>query len=84
MYGRLHLKSDVDRLYVKREDGCRGLISVEHCIREEENSLGFYVANSKENLIRGVSAAETINTRDTISSVEFKKQKPKELKEKWS
>ena len=54
------------------------------CIREEENSLGFYVANSGENLIRGVLEAETINTRETITSVEFKKQKEKELKEKWS
>ena len=39
---------------------------------------------TQENLIRGASAAETINTRKTISSVEFKKQKGKELKEKWS
>ena len=53
---------------------------MEQCIREE-NSLGFYVANSKENLIRGVSAAEATNTRDTITSVEFQKQKAKELKE---
>ena len=60
------------------------MISVEQCIREEENSLGFYVANSEENLTGGVSAAETINTRETITSVEFKKQKAKELKEKWS
>ena len=52
--------------------------------KEEENSLGFYVANSDENLIRGVLAAETINTREIITSVEFKKQKAKELKEKWS
>ena len=84
MYGGLHTKSDVYTLYVKRKKGGRGLISVKQCIREEENSLGFYVANSEENLIRGVSAAETINTRETISSVEFKKQKAKELKEKWS
>ena len=63
-------------------EGGRGLISVEQCIREEENSSGFYVANSEENLIRGVSAAEIINTRETITSVEFKKQKAKELKEK--
>ena len=34
-------------------------MSVELCIREEENSLGFYVANSGENLIKGVAAAET-------------------------
>ena len=63
MYGGLHSKRDVDRLYVKREEGGRGLISVEHCIREGENSLEFYVANSKENLIRGVSAVEKTNTR---------------------
>ena len=44
MYGGLHPKSDVDRLHVKRKEGGKGLISVEQCIREEENSLGFYVA----------------------------------------
>ena len=60
------------------------MISVEHCIREEENSLGFYVANLEENLIRGVLASETSNTRKTLSTVEFKKRKAKELKEKWS
>ena len=84
MYEGLHPKNDVDRLYVKRKEGGRGLISVERCIRKEENSLGFYVANSEENLIRGVSTAETINTRETITSVEFKKQREKEPKEKWS
>ena len=57
--------------------------SVKQCIREEKNCLGFYVANSEENLIRGVSVAETINTKETISSVEFKKQKVKEVKKKW-
>ena len=84
MYGGLHPKSDVDRLCVQRKEGSGGLISVERCIREEENSLGFYFANSEENLIRGVSAAETINTRETTTSVEFKKQKVKKLKEKKS
>ena len=84
IYGGLHPKSDVDRLYVKREKGGRDLINVEQCLREEENSVGFYVANSGENLIRGVSAAERINTRETITSVELKKQKATELKEKWS
>ena len=55
MYGALHPKSDVDRLCIKRKKGGNGLMSV-------ENSLGFYVANSEENLIKGVAAAETINT----------------------
>ena len=75
IYGRLHPKSDVDRFYVKRKEGGRGLISVERCFRKEENSLGFYVANSEETLIRGVLTAETFNTRKTLTSVEFKKQR---------
>ena len=74
MNGGLHPKSAVDRSYVKREEGGRGLISVGQRIREKENSLGFYVANSEEKLISGVSAAKTINTREAITSVEFKKQ----------
>ena len=60
MHGGLHPNSDIDRLYMKRKEGGRSLISVERCIREEENSLGFYVANSEENLIRRISAAETM------------------------
>ena len=41
MHRGLHPKTDVNRLYVKRMEGGRGLISVERCVREEENSLGF-------------------------------------------
>ena len=41
---------------------------MEKYIKEEENSLEFYVFNSEENLIRGISAAETINTRGYIES----------------
>ena len=51
MFRRLHPKNNVDRLHVKRKERGTGLISVEQCIREEKNSLGFYVANSEENLI---------------------------------
>ena len=39
MYGVLHPKSDVDRLYVERKEGGRSLMSVERCVTEEENGL---------------------------------------------
>ena len=58
-------------------------MNVERCVEEVENSLGFYVANSEKNLISGVAAAETINTENTVTSGEFKKQKVKELKQNW-
>ena len=60
-------------------------MSVERCVREEDNGLDFYVASSEENLIEGVAAAETINTEDTVTIGEFKKQlensKNQELKQ---
>ena len=67
MYGVLHPKSDEGRLYIKRKGG-KGLMSVDRCIREDKNSLGFYVAKSEENLIEGVAAAEIINTENTVTS----------------
>ena len=39
MNGAFFSKRDVDRLYVSREDGGRGLICCEGCVRGEENSL---------------------------------------------
>ena len=55
----------------------------DECVREEENSLGFYVVNFEENLIKGVAPTETIHTKDNVTSGEFKKQKAQELKQKW-
>ena len=54
MFVALHLKSDVDRLYIKRKVGGRGLMSVERCVREEENSFSFYVNNSEKKPHEGI------------------------------
>ena len=40
VYGAMHPKGDVDRLYTKRKEGGRGLSSIEDLVRGEENSLG--------------------------------------------
>ena len=84
MYGAFHPKSGVDRLYLKRHEGGRGLISIEHCVRGEENSLGLYVMNSEEKLIQGIRTSGTIETEGTISKSEFKRQHVQELKQKWT
>ena len=55
IYGALHPKSDIDRLYLKRKHGGRGLISIEICVKSEENKLGLYVRGSNEMLLKGVN-----------------------------
>ena len=39
----LHPQADVDRLYLKRSEGGRGMIGVEDCVIVETNSLMSYI-----------------------------------------
>ena len=47
-YGALHRKSDVDRLYIPRKEGGRGLISIEDCVELAIRGLKVYVHGSEE------------------------------------
>ena len=53
VYGTLHLISGVDRFNFRRKEGGRSLMSVECCVREEENNLGFFLPILEKNLIKG-------------------------------
>ena len=64
MYGGLHPKSNVHRLYVKRANDGRGLISVGDCMINERNSLGLYARDSPENFI--VFAERELKLKDCI------------------
>ena len=48
MYGAHHPQADIDRLYLRRADGGRGLISVEDCVRMEGESLLRYIEQDTE------------------------------------
>ena len=43
IYGALHPKSDVDRLYIPRKEGGRGLISIKDCVELAIRRLELYV-----------------------------------------
>ena len=48
IYGGLHPKSDVDRLYTPGKDRGRGLIAIEDCVELTVRSLEVYVHGSEE------------------------------------
>ena len=60
MNKELHPRSDVDRLYVSRMEGGRGLIGRKVCAKPEENSLGWYVKHHIEPLIVAVRISNTV------------------------
>ena len=51
IFGALHTKSDVERLYIPRKEGERGLISIEDCVELAIRGLEVYVHGSEERLI---------------------------------
>ena len=51
IYGALHPKSDVGRLYIPRKEGGRGLISTEDCVELAIRGLEVYVHGSDERFI---------------------------------
>ena len=48
----MHPKSDVDRLYIPRKEGGRGLISIEDCVELAIRGLKVYIHESEERLIQ--------------------------------
>ena len=71
MSGAFNLNSDVDRLYIPRNKGGRGL-GWEYCIRNKENGLGWYIKNSEEQFLNGVRQVGIIDTENCKSKEEFK------------
>ena len=51
MYGRLHPRSNVERLYLPRSEEGRGLVSIEDCVSDERETLALYALRSNEKLI---------------------------------
>ena len=78
MAGVFHKKGDIDRLYLPRKEGGRGIISVEDCVKMEEKNLVKYVINSKERLFGVIKEGLS----DGESGRDYKKRVLEERKEK--
>ena len=58
IYGVLHAKSDVERLYIPRKEGGRGFISIEDCVELSIRVLKVYVHGSEERLIQAAGGGK--------------------------
>ena len=80
MYGALHPKSDVDRLYIPRKEGERGLISSEDCVELAIRGLEVYVHGSVERLIQ-TARGDKIDDLEAASVL--KRSKKEKRLEDW-
>ena len=75
MYGAQHPKADVDRLYLKRCDGGRGLIGVEDYVQAEVNSLDKYLSAPEEKMLKEVSLSSNLENKKHGKSKADKQKK---------
>ena len=80
IYGALHPKSNVDRLYISRKKGERGLISIEDCVELAIRGLEMYVQGSEERLIQA-ARRDKINGLEAASTL--KRSKKEKTLEDW-
>ena len=80
IYGGLHPKSDVDRLYLPRKDAGRGLIVVEDCVELAVRGLEVYDHESEERLLQ---AARRDRVGDLESASDLKKEKKEKRLQNW-
>ena len=80
-FGGLHPRSCIQRLYMKRCNGGRGLIGIEECVAGELRTLHYYLVNSSETLLQNVAeeygvAMERVEEKET-----YKKRVEQEKRE---
>ena len=80
MHKALHPKSNVDRLYISRNEGGRGLISIEDTIETSKIGLERHVQESKERLLSAAKRSH-MEVKETVK--QYKDRRAKERKENW-
>ena len=77
----LHPQSDVDRLYLPRKAGGRGLLQIKQTVEEEKRALNDYINNSTEYALKSVSNEELIKVNE--SKTEYHKKELVNRQERW-
>ena len=76
----LHPQSDVDRLYLLRQAGGRGLLQIRQIV-EEKRALNNLIKNSSEHALKAVSDEELLKVNESKS--EYLKKELKNCQERW-
>ena len=80
IYGALHPKSDVDRLYIPRKERGRGLISIDDCVELAIKGLEVYIQGSEERFIQA-ARGDKIDGLEAVSVL--KRSKKEKRLEDW-
>ena len=81
IYQALHTRSNVNRLYLPRSEGGKGLLSLEGCVNAERMSLGQYLKMNEDEWLR--SAWEEALIKENVDPKENKEKTSKSRMKEW-
>ena len=76
-----HPESNVDRLYLSRQAGGKGLLQIRQTVEEEKRALNDNIKNSTDYSLKAVSAEELLKVSESKS--EYHKKELKNRQERW-
>ena len=80
-HNAIHPRSNVDRIYLPRDKGGKGLKEIEDTVAEAVIDLHQYVKGSEEKILIAARKVNEINEEETVT--EFKERKQNERRERW-
>ena len=64
MHRGLNPRSSVDRLYIPRAQGGKGMLSVKDCVKLERSNLFYYDANNNDRLLKAATEELQLRTKN--------------------
>jgi hypothetical protein len=77
----LHPQSDVDRLYLPRKAGGRGLLQIRQTVEEEKRALNDYIKNSTQSALKEVAKEDLLQVQG--SKKEYRAEELRNRQERW-
>lgn len=77
----LHPQSDVDRLYLPRKAGGRGLLQIRQTVEEEKRALNDYIKNSTQSALKEVAKEDLLHVQG--SKKEYRTEELRNRQERW-
>ena len=83
MYGAIHVRDSVDRLYCSRREGGRGLSGVCACVKAEENGLAYCVSQTLEPVLQEVGRQKIVNVVQCFEPSDYKEAEKLKGMQNW-
>ena len=83
MYSALHPRSDVNRLYLSRKNGGRGLHEIEECVKVKRNNFALHESRRQDEMVRQIVREGVVNIEGVKDGSSLRKENKENHQGQW-